>query len=161
MSSQVVSFPLNTSHSFFFRCVMLALSSEQRWCRPGVTIGRTTVAADENGFGAFAPENAEVKRGCFIGVYRASHWRRGGGKRYTGANKYVMQVGQWRAYPGGVDKIRAVDVFQYPMCAVQDPPPAVAAHCRTSCNTQHHTASIAALAPTPSRRRRFAPTIMP
>ena len=82
---------------------MLALSSEQRWCRPGVTIGRTTVAADENGFGAFAPENAEVKRGCFIGVYRASHWRRGGGKRYTGANKYVMQVGQWRAYPGGVD----------------------------------------------------------
>ena len=90
---------------------MLELSIQQRWCRSGVTVGPTTVAQDPNGYGAFAPD-VGVPRTSFLGVYRASHWRKGFLRPYNGSNEYVMQVGRWRAYPGGWNG--NVDVVQYP-----------------------------------------------
>ena len=97
---------------------MFALSCQRRWCRPGITIGPTTVAADVNGFGAFAPTGEKVKRGSFIGVYRATQWRRGGSLtstgRYNGSNKYVMQVGYWRAYPKCSTASGGPDLAEYP-----------------------------------------------
>jgi hypothetical protein len=114
---------------------MFALGCQQRWCRPGITTGQTGVDADVDGIGAFAPFVEKLTRGSFIGVYRATQWRRGGSLtstgRYNGSNKYVMQVDSWRAYPKCSTASGGPDLAKYPMCAIQDPPEGTIANCRT------------------------------
>ena len=104
---------------------MHALLNRKSWVRPGIRVGPTTISADADGCGAFAPECRVTSAASFLGVYRAPCWRRAPDDHpYRGDNDYTFQVGGWRAAPG-----RDVNLAEYKMMAVQDPPAGVTANC--------------------------------
>jgi len=99
--------------------------------RPGVRVTRTSVVADASGFGLYAPENEDLERGSFIGVYSGDSWRWAGmGGAYRGKNNYVMQVGAWRTSPKMSSPSMQVNIHKYKMMAMQEPPPGVTANCQ-------------------------------
>ena len=111
---------------------MQAVMNSKAWVRRGVTIGKTTVAADPGGIGVFAPELERTPRAAFIGVYRAPHWRRAAGAAaYRGKCDYVMQVGGWRAGPRVMRKKPSrPNVSDFKMMAMQEPPAGMVANCQ-------------------------------
>ena len=103
------------------------------WVRNGVSIGKTTVVDNPGGFGAFAPQHSKTSRGAFIGVYRASTWRRAPmGTTYRGNCDYVMQVGNWRAASahGRRRPESQLNLADFKMMAVQEPPPGKEGNCQ-------------------------------
>ena len=107
--------------SFF---LMEGVMARKTWVRTGVRIGPTTISADA-GRGAFAPTGRVTRKASFIGVYRARSWRRAcEDSEYRGTNDYTFQIGSWRASPG-----KKIDLADYKMMAVQEPPPGVTANC--------------------------------
>ena len=98
--------------------------------RRGLRIAPTSVSADVNGFGLFAPKNEELPRGSFLGVYTADSWRWASmDSPYRGTNEYVMQVGMWRASPKIRFQSPRVNVHRSMVMAIQEPPEGVAANC--------------------------------
>jgi hypothetical protein len=101
------------------------LLAMKAWVRPGVFVDSTTISADKGGRGAFAPRHGVTRKASFIGVYRATNWRRSSGdSKYRGSNDYTFQVGSWRAAPG-----KKLNLASFKMMAVQEPPEGVTANC--------------------------------
>jgi len=105
------------------------MTCSKYWVRPGVTLGRTTIEADEGGVGAFAPMHPAATRGAFLGVYRADYWKPCGKRRYGGRNDYVMEVGEWRAVPKMSGSDGKPDLAKCAMLAIQEPPAGGQANC--------------------------------
>ena len=63
---------------------MLAALMQERWVRSGVRIKPTSVSADVNGMGLYAPAAERLHRGSFVGVYRANLWRRARAAAFLG-----------------------------------------------------------------------------
>ena len=97
------------------------------WVRPGVHLARTTIEADGDGMGTFAPFSG-CPRGGFLGAYRGERWHRAT-TPYKGSNDYVMQIDDWRCIPNISAKRRKQQLANLPIAAVQEPPAGIEANC--------------------------------